>query len=177
MQYVLSLLGAGAVQGSIKWWCRGHRAHHRYTDTDLDPYNAHKGLLWSHVGWMLVKPRRKPGVADISDLTRDPVVRWQHRNYLLLILVMAFVVPTLIPWLWGDARGGYVYAGVLRLVFVHHVSYIRVAVVVEYLFTFLIVDILRQLSSALLGRITFRRQAHSSRSSDHCTSDGWRRLP
>ncbi|KAI9444254.1 delta9-fatty acid desaturase [Lactarius indigo] len=71
LQYFLAIAGAGAVEGSIKWWSRGHRAHHRYTDTDLDPYNAHRGLLWSHIGWMIVKPRRKPGVADVSDLSKN----------------------------------------------------------------------------------------------------------
>ncbi|KAG6868642.1 hypothetical protein C0993_012686 [Termitomyces sp. T159_Od127] len=124
LEYFLAIVGAGAVEGSIKWWSRGHRAHHRYTDTDLDPYNAHKGFLWSHMGWMLVKPRRKPGVADVSDLSKNTVVRWQHRNYLNLILLMGFVVPTAIPWLfWGDAKGGYVYAAVLRLCFVHHSTF------------------------------------------------------
>jgi stearoyl-CoA desaturase (delta-9 desaturase) len=125
LQYFLALVGAGAVEGSIKWWSRGHRAHHRYTDTDLDPYNAHKGLLWSHVGWMMVKPRRKPGVADVTDLTKNKIVRWQHRYYLWLVAIMAFLLPTIIPWLgWGDAQGGYVYAGVLRLCFVHHASFL-----------------------------------------------------
>lgn len=122
LQYALALAGAGACEGSIKWWSRGHRAHHRYTDTELDPYNAHKGFYYSHIGWMLIKPRRKPGVADVSDLSKSPVVRWQHKHYVKLLLLMGFVVPTLIPWLaWRDARGGYIYAAVLRLVFVHHV--------------------------------------------------------
>ena len=58
LQYFLAIAGAGAVEGSIKWWSRGHRAHHRYTDTALDPYNAHEGFFFSHIGWMLVKPRR-----------------------------------------------------------------------------------------------------------------------
>ncbi|KAL0565014.1 stearoyl-CoA 9-desaturase [Marasmius crinis-equi] len=120
-QYVLACLGAGSVQGSIKWWSRGHRAHHRYTDTELDPYNAHKGFWYAHIGWMLVKPRRKPGVADVSDLSRNPVVKWQHKHYITLLLTMAFLVPTLVAHFgWGDAKGGFVYAGVLRLVFVHH---------------------------------------------------------
>ncbi|KAF8345334.1 delta 9-fatty acid desaturase protein [Amanita rubescens] len=124
LQYFLALAGAGAVEGSIKWWSRGHRAHHRYTDTDLDPYNAHKGLWWSHMGWMLVKPRRKPGVADVSDLSKSDVVKWQHRHYVKLILFMGFIVPTVIPWLfWNDAAGGYIYAGVLRLCFVHHSTF------------------------------------------------------
>ncbi|KAH8830084.1 delta 9-fatty acid desaturase [Flagelloscypha sp. PMI_526] len=124
LQYVLALAGAGAAEGSIRWWSRGHRAHHRYTDTDLDPYNAHKGFLYSHILWMLVKPRRKPGVADVSDLRKNKVVRWQDKNYVSLMLFMAFILPTVLPWyFWGDARGGYVYAAVLRLVFVHHSTF------------------------------------------------------
>ncbi|KAF8723813.1 hypothetical protein AX14_009161 [Amanita brunnescens Koide BX004] len=124
LQYFLALAGAGAVEGSIKWWSRGHRAHHRYTDTDLDPYNAHKGLWWSHIGWMLVKPRRRPGVADVSDLSKNDVVKWQHRHYVKLIFLMGLIVPTVIPWLlWKDAAGGYLYAGVLRLCFVHHSTF------------------------------------------------------
>lgn len=124
LEYFLAFAGAGAVEGSIKWWSRGHRAHHRYTDTDLDPYSAHKGLWWSHVGWMLIKPRRKPGVADISDLSRNGVVRWQHKWYIPMLIFMGFIVPTLIPgFLWGDWLGGYVYAGALRLTFVHHSTF------------------------------------------------------
>lgn len=131
LQYILCFAGAGAVQGSIKWWSRGHRAHHRYTDTDLDPYGAHRGLLWSHIGWMVITPRRKPGVADVSDLTRDPIVRWQHKWYIWLLFLMAVIVPTAIPGLcWGDWRGGYFYAAAARLVFVHHVSFYFLAILV-----------------------------------------------
>ncbi|KAJ7233751.1 delta 9-fatty acid desaturase protein [Mycena rebaudengoi] len=124
LQYYLAIAGAGAVEGSIKWWSRGHRAHHRYTDTELDPYNAGEGFWYSHVGWMLLKPRRRPGTADVSDLSKNEVVRWQHRHYISLILLMGFVVPTIIPWLlWGDAMGGYIYGGFVRLLFVHHSTF------------------------------------------------------
>jgi len=124
LQYFLSMAGAGAVQGSIKWWSRGHRAHHRYTDTKLDPYSAHEGFWWAHVGWMIVKPRGKIGVADISDLSRNKVVRWQHRNYLALLFTFGFIVPTLVAGLgWGDWKGGFFFAGAARLVFVHHSTF------------------------------------------------------
>ncbi|KAF7972781.1 hypothetical protein HWV62_42279 [Athelia sp. TMB] len=124
LEYALAAAGAGSVQGSIKWWSRGHRAHHRYTDTDLDPYNAHRGFFYSHIGWMLLKPRRRDGVADVSDLSRNAVVKWQHRNYLALILFMGFILPTIVCGFgWGDWKGGYVYAGVVRLVFVHHSTF------------------------------------------------------
>ncbi|TIB93142.1 hypothetical protein E3Q19_01461 [Wallemia mellicola] len=124
LQYFLCLAGSGACEGSIKWWSRGHRAHHRYTDTELDPYNAHRGFWYSHVGWMLVKPRIKPGVADISDLIKNPVVRFQQKHYVKLLLTMGFIVPTVLPGLlWGDYRGGYFYAGAARLLFVHHSTF------------------------------------------------------
>lgn len=124
LQYVLALWGAGAVQGSIKWWSRGHRAHHRYTDTKLDPYNAQEGFWHSHVGWMLVKPRGKIGVADVSDLSRNPVAKWQHDNYVMLMLIMGLGFPTLVAGLgWGDWKGGLLFAGAARLVFVHHSTF------------------------------------------------------
>ncbi|KAG8961516.1 hypothetical protein FRC00_012036 [Tulasnella sp. 408] len=120
----LALAGAGAVQGSIKRWSRDHRAHHRYTDTDFDPYSAHRGLWWSHMGWMLVKPRHRPGVADISDLNKSRIVRWQHDYYIWLLILMSYIVPTVISGLlWGDFKGGFFYAGAMRSAFVHHSTF------------------------------------------------------
>ncbi|MCO5599813.1 hypothetical protein L7F22_053920 [Adiantum nelumboides] len=124
LEYMLAIMGTSAVQGSIHWWARGHRAHHRYTDTDLDPYGAHNGLLWSHLGWMIVKPRRKPGVADISDLRKNSVIKFQHKFYIPLILITGFVFPTVVAGLgWGDWRGGFFFAAICRLVFVHHSTF------------------------------------------------------
>jgi stearoyl-CoA desaturase (delta-9 desaturase) len=124
LRYYFAMVGAGAFQGSIKWWSRGHRAHHRYTDTELDPYNAQLGFWWSHVGWMILKPRRRPGIADVSDIQADPIVRWQHRFYLPLIFGMAFFFPAAVAGLgWGDWRGGFFYAGALRLLIVHHSTF------------------------------------------------------
>ena len=116
-----------------------------YTDTDLDPYNAERGFWWvsdepfsqvckdypftmiafrmqSHVVWMFVKPRIKPGPADISDLRKNPVVQWQYRHYFAIALIWGVIIPTVIPgYCWGDWRGGYFYAGFFRMVAVHHV--------------------------------------------------------
>jgi len=67
---------------------------------------------------------KRIGRTDISDLNADPVVRWQHKNYLLVVGVMGFLFPTLVAGLlWGDWKGGYFYAGVCRLVFVHHATF------------------------------------------------------
>lgn len=50
LQIFLGFGGASALEGSIRFWCWGHRAHHRFTDTDADPYTVHKSreslFLW-----------------------------------------------------------------------------------------------------------------------------------
>ena len=123
LQLFLAIAGAGSVQGSIKWWSRHHRAHHRYTDTDLDPYNGHHGFWWTHIGWMLVTPSVRPGSVDISDLQRNSIVAWQHRWFFTLAFTFGLMLPVVIPgFFWSDWRGGLFYSGILRLTCVHHVS-------------------------------------------------------
>lgn len=116
LRVMLAAFGAGAVQGSIRWWARDHRAHHRYTDTEKDPYSVSKGLLYAHFGWMVMRqdPKRA-GRTDISDLNNDPVVIWQHRNYVSTALFMALILPMTVAGLgWNDWAGGLVWAGILR---------------------------------------------------------------
>ncbi|KAK3369027.1 hypothetical protein B0T24DRAFT_595816 [Lasiosphaeria ovina] len=125
LRIFLAAGGAAAVEGSARWWSRDHRAHHRYTDTEKDPYSVRKGLLYSHIGWMVMKQNpRRIGRTDISDLNEDPVVVWQHRNYLKSVIVMALVVPTLAcGLLWGDFLGGFIYGGILRIFFIQQATF------------------------------------------------------
>lgn len=113
------------MQGSIRWWARDHRAHHRYTDTEKDPYSVRKGLLYSHIGWMVMKQNPKHyGRADITDLNEDPIVVWQHRHYITGVLFMGLMFPTLVCGLgWGDWIGGFIYAGILRSTFVQQATF------------------------------------------------------
>jgi stearoyl-CoA desaturase (delta-9 desaturase) len=121
----LALVGGGAVEGSIRWWARGHRAHHRYTDTEKDPYSVRKGFWYSHLGWMVMKQNPKRiGRTDISDLNEDPVVIWQHRHYLKVVFGMGLIAPMLVAGLgWGDWFGGFIYAGILRIFFVQQATF------------------------------------------------------
>jgi len=125
LRIFLAAVGGGAVEGSIRWWARDHRAHHRYTDTEKDPYSVRKGLLYSHLGWMVMKQNPKRiGRTDISDLNDDPVVVWQHRNYIKVVFAMGLVFPTLVAGLgWGDWIGGFIYAGILRIFFVQQATF------------------------------------------------------
>ncbi|KAE9378392.1 hypothetical protein N431DRAFT_329878 [Stipitochalara longipes BDJ] len=125
LQLLLAFLGGGAIQGSIRWWSRNHRAHHRYTDTLKDPYSVQKGILYSHMGWMVLKQDPKSiGRVDISDLNHDPVVMFQHRYFVPIALSMAFLFPCLVAGLgWGDFWGGLIYAGILRLFVVQQATF------------------------------------------------------
>jgi stearoyl-CoA desaturase (delta-9 desaturase) len=125
LKIYLAAVGAGAMEGSIRWWSRDHRAHHRYTDTQKDPYSVRKGLLYSHLGWMVMKQNpKRTGRTDITDLNEDPVVVWQHRNFIKCVLTMTLIFPTLVCGLgWGDWIGGFVYGGILRVWFVQQATF------------------------------------------------------
>ncbi|KAJ3982466.1 delta 9-fatty acid desaturase protein [Lentinula detonsa] len=124
LQWFLIIGGTSAVQGSCYWWARAHRSHHRHTDTDLDPYDSNRGLLWTHIGWMIFKTNLRSGTADISDLKKDPLIQFQHRQYLLLTILFGIIVPWIVPGLfWGDWWGGFCFAAALRLTVAHHSTF------------------------------------------------------
>lgn len=125
LKIVFALFGAGAGQASIRTWCRDHRAHHRYTDTDKDPYSAQKGLFYSHYGWVVVK--RKPeqtGRVDIQDLSNDPIVMWQRQHYLTLLFLTAYIFPTVFCGLmYDDFAGGFIWASCIRLFMIQQATF------------------------------------------------------
>lgn len=115
---------AGTGQGSAKWWVRGHRAHHRYSDTDQDPYGVHEGFFHAHFGWMIFTPRFVPGYVDMTDIKKDKLVQFQHKNYLSMFLFFGFILPTMIAGFgWNDWRGGFYFACCLRMTIAHQATF------------------------------------------------------
>lgn len=50
---------------------------------------------------------KRIGRTDISDLNEDPVVVWQHRHYLKVVLFMGLILPTFVcGGFWNDWVGG-----------------------------------------------------------------------
>lgn len=97
-----------AFQNHIYEWARDHRVHHKYSETDADPHNATRGFFFAHVGWLLCRKHpeviRKGRAISCEDLLRDPVVRFQKKYYLPLVLLICFVFPTIVPnMLWGES--------------------------------------------------------------------------
>lgn len=125
VQRIALFLGAGALQGSCLWWSRLHRIHHCEIDSDRDPYSAKRGFWFSHVGWMIMKQDVSIlGYVDISDLKANRHVMLQHKNYLPAALLSGVILPTLMCGLIsGDWVGGYFYAALAKVVFVHHSTF------------------------------------------------------
>ena len=125
LQVFLLSGGSSAVQGSCYWWARSHRSHHRHTDTDRDPYDSNRGILWTHIGWVLFKSDLRSGPADISDLHADELIQFQHQHYFPLAALFGYVLPIIIPaLLWDDWLGGLCFSACFRLTVAHHVSII-----------------------------------------------------
>ncbi len=126
LRFVFALGGAFALQNSALHWSSDHRVHHRHVDDkDLDPYSAKRGFWFSHIGWMLREHQsnRYSDYSNVPDLQRDPIVMWQHRHYLTLVLLMNVGVPVLLGWINGDIWGMLLTAGICRLVFCHHTTF------------------------------------------------------
>jgi stearoyl-CoA desaturase (delta-9 desaturase) len=125
VRLVLMLFGAMALQNSILVWSSNHRIHHNdVDDDDKDPYSAGRGLWFSHVGWMLRKyPAAQTDLSNVRDLQKDPIVVFQHRFYLPLVLAMNVGLPMLVGWLVDDFWGVFWLAGLLRLVLSLHVTW------------------------------------------------------
>lgn len=124
VKWAYALFGAMAFQNSILVWARDHRVHHRFVDTDKDPYSINKGFFYAHMGWMLFTEEplvdQKPYGRDLE---RDPIVAFQHRHYVLIASLMCFALPTLIGWALGSWFGGLAVGGFVRVVAVHHMTF------------------------------------------------------
>jgi len=123
---VFALGGACALQNDVLTWASDHRRHHTYVDdNERDPYSAQKGLWFSHMGWMLRNyASGKEDLSNVKDLQKDPILVWQRRHYLALVLTMNIGLPMLLGLLHGDVIASLLLAGLLRLVLSQHVTYL-----------------------------------------------------
>lgn len=120
------VFGAAAFENSALMWSCEHRRHHKFVDHEEDPYDISKGFFHAHMGWLLFKLTTEPPYDNVPDLLRDPLVRLQHRFIHPLAVLVGFVMPSLAGWAWGgpvSALGGFLLAGVLRVVCVQHCTF------------------------------------------------------
>src|SRR6201982_2735353 len=123
VRFCTVVFGAAAFKNSVLLWACEHRSHHKHVDHDDDPYCISKGLFYAHMGWLMFKLKPLPPFDNVADLKKDPLLVWQDRYIHLIAVLVAFVLPASIGFLWGGCKaalGAFLIAGVLRVVVLQH---------------------------------------------------------
>jgi stearoyl-CoA desaturase (delta-9 desaturase) len=136
-EYLFAILGSMAVQGSVIAWVADHRKHHAHTDVEGDPHSPHvghgdgvggvlRGLWHAHTGWLLSQHGRADWKKYAPDLYEDPGMRLINRRFVSLV-VLGLAIPALVGYLLtGNLVGaatGLLWGGLVRVFFVHHVTW------------------------------------------------------
>lgn len=130
LKVILVAMNCVAFQNDIIEWSRDHRCHHKWTDTDADPHNVNRGFFFSHMGWLLTKKHPKikemGSKLDLSDLTSDPLLMFQRKYYLPLVIIGCFLFPTAVPvYFWGEsALVAFYTAALLRYAITLHATWL-----------------------------------------------------
>ncbi|HEX4008698.1 MAG TPA: fatty acid desaturase [Solirubrobacteraceae bacterium] len=134
VERTFAVLGSLSVQGSVMDWVADHRKHHAHTDVEGDPHSPHVGHgsglpgLWhAHVGWLMETQGQADWKKYAADLYEDPAMRRIGRQFPMLAL-LSLLIPTVAGWaLHGftlaGALQGLVWGGLVRIFFVHHVTW------------------------------------------------------
>ena len=137
LEYLFAVLGSMAVQGPVMSWVADHRKHHAHTDKDGDPHSPHVGHaggargvlagLWhAHTGWLISTQGRADWKRYAADLYEDPGMRLISRHFVPLVLV-GLAIPALAGYLvsgtLAGAATGLLWGGLVRIFFVHHVTW------------------------------------------------------
>ena len=122
LEYVVTICGCLALQGSPIDWVATHRAHHAHTDGPGDPHDANAGFGWSHMLWLVMPNASRPGSAErqryAPDLTSDPFYRRLDRSHALFTVLLAALLYAFggLPWVvWGIF---------VRLAFVYQITWL-----------------------------------------------------
>lgn len=137
VEYTFAVLGSMAVQGPVISWVADHRKHHAHTDEEGDPHSPHighdggvKGVLaglWhAHSGWLMSTQGRADWKKYARDLYEDDGMRQINRNFVPLVL-LTLALPALAGFLVSGtllgAATGLLWGGLVRIFFVHHVTW------------------------------------------------------
>jgi stearoyl-CoA desaturase (Delta-9 desaturase) len=136
-EYVFASLGSMAVQGPVIAWVADHRKHHAHTDVEGDPHSPHvghgdgvigvlQGLWHAHMGWLLSEHGRADWKRYAPDLYEDRGMRLINRRFVSLVL-LGLGIPALAGYLLTGtllgAATGLLWGGLVRIFFVHHVTW------------------------------------------------------
>jgi stearoyl-CoA desaturase (delta-9 desaturase) len=108
VEYILVMAGYLGFESSPMWWATLHRAHHRYTETRLDPHAPRFGIYEAYIGWFLHKgyPDHINPEKQSRDMINDPLYKFldQGGNWAkghLLNSLINFSLRAVMALIWG----------------------------------------------------------------------------
>lgn len=122
VQFFFLFFGAAAFEQSALRWSSQHRDHHRYVDTEQDPYSIKKGFFYAHIGWLIFW-EHDVHYENVHDLRKNKMVMSQHQHYLIWAIGSGILVPVAIGALSGHALGAFLFSVCLRLTLVYHSTF------------------------------------------------------
>ncbi len=133
VEYTFAVLGSMSLQGSVIDWVADHRKHHAHTDEEGDPHSPHvghgsglRGLVHAHVGWLFDSHGRAQSRKYAPDLCEDAGMRRINKLFGVWTLA-SLLLPAALGWLLhGNIEGavrGLVWGGLVRVFFLHHVTW------------------------------------------------------
>ena len=135
LKLALAIAGSMSFQGSLIGWVAEHRRHHMHADRQGDPHSPVRpdaerlgrlrGFLQAHVGW-LFKHEGTTREQYAPDLLADRDLVLIDRLFVpccVATLVLPFALGFLIGGTLGAAFGALLWAGVLRIALLHHVTW------------------------------------------------------
>ena len=124
LQAYYLFFGAMALQNSALKWSADHRDHHRYVDKDWDPYSIRRGGMWAHIFWLFYREPKERNYDNVPDLDANRLVQWQYRWNNWIGLVGGLGIPLAVGALFGRPLGGLLWGGFLRIVVIHHTTFL-----------------------------------------------------
>jgi stearoyl-CoA desaturase (delta-9 desaturase) len=98
-QFVLAWLAQSSAQKSALWWAAIHRHHHKHSDTEEDVHSPrHRGLWYSHFGWIFDRAYRHDAVTPTPDFVKVPELAFLHRFELVPAVVLAVATFLVAGW-------------------------------------------------------------------------------
>jgi stearoyl-CoA desaturase (Delta-9 desaturase) len=137
LEYGFAVLGSMAVQGPVMDWVADHRKHHAHADEEGDPHSPHvghgdgaggvlRGLWHAHAGWLMETHGQASARKYARDLYEDRGMRFINKYFPLFVL-LTLAIPALAGWAltgtWVGAATGLLWGGLVRIFFVHHVTW------------------------------------------------------
>jgi stearoyl-CoA desaturase (Delta-9 desaturase) len=136
LRYMWAILGSLALEGSVIPWVAHHRKHHAFSDASGDPHTPHghgdglrgalRGLAHAHLGWVLFGERQEDRERYLGDLKNDRGMNLIS-DLFPLFAVLTFLIPAAlglaISGSWWGALSGFVWGGLVRVFFLHHVTF------------------------------------------------------